>query len=90
VSAIVSRSAAAKIFQQFIRWEPAQRTAIAAVWPNERTGAERCGRVRLCWGSHSGLSSLSISALASAVAFSMACSRVRELALSRRETRLSQ
>jgi len=51
--------------------------------------------VRLCrgflrLGLHSGLSSLSISALATAVAFSMACSRVRVLGLNRRETRLSQ
>jgi hypothetical protein len=39
---------------------------------------------------HSGLSSLSISALASAVAFSMACSRVKVLGCNRRKTRLSQ
>ena len=38
---------------------------------------------------HSGFS-LPISTLASAVAFSMACSRVRVLSLNRRETRLSQ
>lgn len=41
-------------------------------------------------GSHSGVSSLCSSALANAVAFSMACSRVKVLGLKRRETRLSQ
>ena len=42
------------------------------------------------FGPHSGLSSLPNSALASAVAFSTACSRVMVLELNRRETRLSQ
>jgi len=41
-------------------------------------------------GPHSELSSLSISALASIVAFSTACSRVSVPEFNRRETRLSQ
>ena len=44
-------------------------------------------RVRLCRDAHSGLSSLSISALASAVAFSMASFRVMVLGFNRRESK---